>query len=328
MAHPQTAEAVDVPSADPTDRFRNLVVEEPAQEELQEEELPAEPAEEELPEELLEEEQIEGDELEEEVEPETAIDVPASLNAEEKEAFEQLPSEAQQYVADLEARRNADVTRVTTKAANAQRDAEALAANASAQAKVDAVREMEEFTALFQPKAPDPMLAQTNMQQYILEDAQFKHESAQFEQIKQHLNGKRSEVEAAAQAEFVKARDEQLMRIPEVANPETREAYLDAAFEETLLTDLEYNRGELTSIADAQDVVRLRKISEWRDKAAKFDALNKTKMRRVRSAKKTNRPGTAQVSSSKGKAVQDARTRLRQSGKSRDAEAAFKALLT
>jgi len=332
MAHQQVAEAVDVRLADPTERLRNFVqaeepqdtVEEPTEEPI--EQVAEEPIED-LPEEAPEEEQLEAEEGEEVIEPETVIEVPVSLKAEEKAEFEQLPPEAQQFVSALEARRNADVTRVTTKAANAQRDAEALAANAKADAKVQAVQEMDEFVTMFQPQPPDPMLAQTNMQQYVLEQAQYQQQQAHFGQLKEHVTAERQKAEEAQQAEFIKSRDEALMRIPEIANPETRDAYLGAAFEDNLLADLQYDRGQLTQDADAQDIVRLRKISEWRDKAAKFDKANSTKMARVRSAKKANKPGTAKMTSGKVKAVADARTRLKQTGRAADAEAVFKAIV-
>src|SRR4051812_10036324 len=62
----------------------------------------------------------EGDESDE---PQEAIEAPVSLNAEEKAKFAALTKEAQQYVADLEARRATQVQTATTKASEAQRTA-------------------------------------------------------------------------------------------------------------------------------------------------------------------------------------------------------------
>jgi len=68
-------------------------------------------------------------------EPVTAIAAPVSLNADEKARFAQLPEDAQRFVTELETRRNEQVQQVTTKASNAQREAEARAAAADANAK-------------------------------------------------------------------------------------------------------------------------------------------------------------------------------------------------
>ena len=100
-------------------------------------------------------------------EQETAIAAPISLNAEEKEAFSQLSPEAQAFVTSLETRRNADVTKVTTKAADAQRAAEAQAAQQAIQAKQEYARQLEGFMANFAPQMPDPSLAQSNPAAYV-----------------------------------------------------------------------------------------------------------------------------------------------------------------
>lgn len=332
MAHQQDAGAVDAPVTHTDDSAAAAFKETLGlnEEPIEEQEPVSEIEEDELPVEGDPEADVEDEEGEqEEVEPEEAIDVPVSLTADEKEVFAQLPPEAQQAWADSESRRNADVTKVTTKAANAQREAEAIAANAHTQAQVALTDQMDAFVAAFEPEMPDLAIAQHDPQSYVVQKAQYDQQLVHFQQLKEQVSAQRQQIARQEQAQFIQQRDQALLQIPEIANPETRDEYLSTVFAPELLTDLSYDAGELTQVADAKDVMRLRKIAEWREKAAKYDkATSKPIKRDPKGRFKRNKPGVQAMTSGRAKAQKDAIARQRQSGNQSDTQAAFKALVT
>ena len=228
---------------------------------------------------LLEDEEAgeEGDE------PETAIEAPISLNAEEKKAFAAASPEAQQAWAAAETRRNAQVQEATTKASLAQRDAEARAAAADAEAKSLYARQLDQFIGNFEPVMPDPNLAQYDPATYIAQKAQYDAAKAQHDQLVQQVRGIQSEANAEANAAFVAQRDRELMTIPEVANPETRSSYLDRAMD--MAEQLGYAKHEIAGNITAAEIKSLAQVADWKAKAERFDKAMSSKMQRVRSAK-------------------------------------------
>ena len=128
---------------------------------------------------------------------------------------------------------------------------------------------------------------------------------------------------------FVQERDKALMQIPQIANEDTRQEYLDRVFDPSMIEALGYDRAELAQIADAEDVKRLNTIADWRDKAAKYDAAMSKKMKRVRQGKaRATRPAAAQEQSSNQRALQEGIKRQRQSGGRDGTRQAIKALLS
>lgn len=297
MAHPQPAEAVAVSSlsmADAAAAFDD--VSEPIdgeEDEIIESDEPAE-----------EGDDVDLDETDEsEDEPETAIDPPPSLNAEEKKAFAQLPPEAQQAWAASETRRNTQVQEATTKASVAQRAAEERAATADAQAKARYGKQLETFVAAFEPQRPDP--SQYNDQlAYLIDKAPYDDAKAQHDQLVQHARDIQSEADTEAQGAFIAQRDRELMTIPDVANPETRAEYLDRAF--NIATELGLDQNELATGATANDIKALAQVAEWRAKALRLDKALSAKMQKVRAGKgKTLRPNAAQPERSGGDRAQE-----------------------
>lgn len=327
--HQQDAGPVDVPAqeASTADRLRAALIE-PTEDAPQE----AAPEEQEITEEVAEGQELEAadfeDEGETDVEGESPIDAPVSLNAKEKEAFAQLPKEAQDFVSALEARRNADVTKVTTKAADAQRVAEQQAAQAAIQAKQVYAAQLKAVADNFAPQMPDPSLAQTNPAEYIALKAQYDAVAAQHDQFLQQITAIGQEAEAEDQAAFIEARDKALMQIPEIANPETRQDYLDRVFDPKLAERLGYDRAELAKIADAEDVKRLATIATAFEKADKYDQAMSNKMKRVRQGKARNtKPTPAQQNSSTGAAYQQAIQRQKATGGKEGTREALRAAL-
>jgi hypothetical protein len=280
------SEAVTVPAtkADAAADFENFIFGE--EDEEQDDSPPESDEEQDL--------ELDGEETgETEDEPEDpAIAPPASLTAEEKAAFAQLPKEAQAAWAASENRRNTQVQEATTKASQAQREAEARAAHADAEAKSLYAQQLDQFVKAFEPQAPDPNLAYQDPARYIAEKAQYDAQKAQHDNLVQQVRGIATEADTQAQQAFIAQRDRELMQIPEIANPETRETTIQRAFGEA--EKLGFDVSELAQGAQARDIKALLEIAELREKASKYDAAMSRKMQRVRSAKgKTLRPNAA-----------------------------------
>ncbi|WPZ05495.1 hypothetical protein [Pelagerythrobacter marinus] len=275
-------------------------------------------------------EEIEGEEEQGEGgdEPdEPAIDAPVSLTADEKEEFSQLPKEAQDYVTRLEQRRNSDVQKITTKAAEAQRVAEAKAAEADNEAKQRYASQLKQFVSAFEPQAPDPQLAYSDPQRFVAMKAQYDAHKAQHDELVQQVESISAEADEEAQRAFVAQRDRELMAIPEIANEETRKAYLDKAM--GVATELGYDISELAANMSASDVKALAQAADWKAKAEKYDMAMSRQMKRVRAGKKRAlKPGAAQPKGSGNRALSQAKQRLAQTGSVDDAAAAFKEILS
>lgn len=291
MAHPSESEAGDVRApmtvADAAAEFEEYLFGEEGEETAPPAEGEQEAEHEEDSDLELEDDESdgEGDEEQEDEgdEPGTAIEAPVSLNAEEKAVFAQLPKEAQQAWAASESRRNSQVQEATTKASNAQREAETRAAAADAEARKVYAAQLGEFAKALEPQAPDPTLAQTNPQAYIAAEAQYRALKAQHDSLVQQVRSIETQADQDADKAFIEARDRELMQIPEIANPETRQAFLDNAFGVAEL--LGYDKAELATGMTARDVKALAKVAELKAKAEKYDAAMSRKMQRVRAGK-------------------------------------------
>lgn len=267
-----------------------------------------------------------NEEGEQDDEPETAIDAPASLTAEEKAKFAALPKEAQEYVASLEARRATQVQTATTKAAEAQRTAEAAAARADATAKATYAQQLKVFADSFAPQRPDPQLIHTNPQEYMYLNAQYEAGKAQHDELMQHVDSLGQEAETALTETEQAERDRALMAIPEVANEATREQFFSKAIEEGKRLGLDMSK---VGSATAEEFKALREIASLREKAEKYDAAMARQMQRVRGGKnkaRTARPNAAQPSSGEKAGYRESRDRLRQTGSVDDAAAAISRL--
>ncbi len=294
MAHPATPEAVGAPAtismADAAAEFDDFGPgENPGEETTDESEIEAE-----------EGDDIELDdegEAEEADEPETAIEAPASLNAEEKKVFAQLPPEAQQVWAASETRRNTQVQEATTNAAERERAAETKAAQAEAAAEQKRAAQLKAFIEPFRPQMPNPQLAYSDPASYIAAKAQYDAEVAQFTEWEQHIEGIGTQAQQQAEQIDLQARMADLMTLGKLADPATREEYLKTSL--TLVEELGLDPMAFENVASSTDFKALDKIAEWKAKAEKLDAAMSRKMSKVRSARgKTLRPGAAQAEAS------------------------------
>lgn len=257
----------------------------------------------------------------------TAIDVPASLNAEEKARFAQLPQEAQRMLADVETRRARQVTEATTNAANAQREAQSSAARDVLQAKQQFAEQLHSFAAAYQPRQPNPA-DYGDMQQYARDHAQWQYASAQHQELMQQVQAIGGEAQAdndrqtadRAQAEQQKLR-------------QTLPDWFDAEKGPTLRNDLTtvgqelgYS-SELMAQADAGDLMALNKALGWKRDSEKYQKILGRQMQGVRAAKKSAPAGVTQPQGSgRRQAAKEATARAAQSGDLNDAAAAIAAL--
>lgn len=289
MAHPAAQEAAIAPAemsasekAAAFEEFIDLGDEEVEQEHSEEGEEDGD----ELPDDLLDEEQEDEGE-----EPETAIEAPVSLNADEKKAFAAATPEVQQAWADAEKRRNTQVQEATTKASQAQREAEQRAAAADAEAKARYAQQLDAVGKQLLPIAPDRRQFPDNVS-FLVAAREYDQQVAQHNQFMQHVADLAKEAETQWDEQFIQRRDRELMQIPEVANPETRTGYFDRAF--GMAEQLGYDKSNLMKTITAQEVKALNEIAEWKADAEKFRDAMSRKMQKVRSAKgKSLRPNTA-----------------------------------
>lgn len=265
---------------------------------------------------------VSEDEDDESDESQGTIEAPVSLTAEEKAKFAALPKEAQQYVAELEGRRASQVQTATTKAAEAQRTAEAAAARADAVAQARFAEQIKVVAQAYAPQAPDPALAYSDPGAYIAQKAQYDHAKAQHDELMQQATSLGTDADTAMSEAEVAQRDRELLSIPEVQNEATREQFFSKAIEAGKQLGLDMNQ---IQHATASELKALRQVSDWQEKAAKYDAALARNMQRVRDGKKarTTRPNAAQPSSGEKTGYREARQRLAASGDVKDAALAI-----
>ena len=239
------------------------------------------------------EDALEGEDDDSDEQAQPAIDPPVSLNADEKAVFAQLPPEAQQAWAASETRRNQQVQDATTRASEAQRVAEAKAAQANAQAEALFGKQLKAVVDAFRPQEPDPAHYAT-IPEYQRAKAIFEHQNAQHEDFAQQVAviGKET---PEAKAARIQARDQQLLTIPEIADPATRDTYIQSAF--SVAAELGYDQADLAENMDAGDLKALAQAAKWKadsEELARIRAKSKERVRDKSSGKfKSIKPGSA-----------------------------------
>lgn len=256
-----------------------------------------------------------------------AIDAPASLNADEKAKFAQLPPEAQRMLADVETRRARQVTEATTNAANAQREAKATAARDVTAAKQTFAQQLHTFAAAYAPQQPNPA-NYGDMQQYARDHAKWQYASTQHQQLMQQVQAIGMEAKGDADRQQAEMGQQEAQKLRQ-ALPDWFDADKGPKLKDDLTavgSELGYTP-ELMAQANAGDLLALNKALGWKLKAAKYDAAMGRQMQGVRAAK-TATPGVSQPQGAgKRQAAKDASARLAKSGSLDDAAAAIAAQL-
>lgn len=267
----------------------------------------------------------EADDSEEETdEPQApAIAPPASLNAEEKAAWAQLPPEAQQTLAAIETRRTAEVQSGLEKARNAQRESESAAASRIADAERQHAEQLMAVASAYAPQKPDLRLSETNPAAWIAQNARYEAANAQHQQLVQQVQALHQG--AVKEQERIDAENMQRMWAEvksEIPDPTTQE-FRDLA---PSLTPVALELGypaELLGEATPVDIRAIKRAAAWKADADKYKALMARQMTTVRAAKKSAKPGAAQpVGSGQARASNNAFERFKRNPSSRSAAAA------
>lgn len=237
---------------------------------------------------LYEDDQPDPDDLEEQQDDQDdapePVEAPASLKAEEKEQFAQLPPEAQRFAADILARRDQETQQGLQAARVAQQNAERSAADTVAQTTQQFAAQFAQLVQAFQPEPPPVDLARENPQEYLylkaLHDEQMGTYSALVQQIT-GLHGQSEQHFAAQRQTWLQDQDRQLRAIPEYASDETRASFMADLGQ--LGMEIGYAPEDLNN-AGAKDVLALTKIKSWKADAERW---------RQHKAKRNERPRAA-----------------------------------
>lgn len=340
MAHPEApaSEAVDVQpdhsDSAALDAFDSILEGEQPEEDAPEDAPEAEDIEEDLTEEESDEEEAEEEDADEEEEQETAIPAPVSFNADEKAVFATMTPEQQQAVAAIETRRNTDVQKATTEAAEAKRTARQQAEGELIQIQRGYAAELAQYAKAYEVADPDYSLLATNPQAFAEQLAYQKQATAQQQQMMQQAKQAEDQANALEKQRAEQWESEQqaiLSReIPEWNDPVKRQELVSALV--TVGKDLGFDDEALSNV-DATELLALRQIANDRKDAVKYRELTAKNMERVRSFKgkpapKTAQAGTAQPrGSGDRKALAEAKQRLKQTGSDADALAIFDKIL-
>lgn len=314
MAHQDDLEAS---TADPVEDFAKYLEDEPEAEEAPEEEGD-EPLEQ-------EEDTQEGDDEPESEEDEApAIDAPVSWGTDAKEQFAQLPPELQAFVSEREAQRERLVQQKTTEAAEARRNAVIEANQTVAELQQQYAQSLEQYASRFVPQRPDPRLLQQDPVAFYQLQAEYEADVQQRQDAEQRALYARQEAEQRQQMALAQQNEAEMAAIA-ASVPEWHDETKRAA----LLTDLA-NVGvemgypsELLGQVDVTDFNALRKASEWRAKAMKWDNAQKANMAKVRSAKtlpKVVKPGITPSNSEVSQGKAQAAWQQAKGAKSKDAQ--------
>lgn len=245
----------------------------------------------------------EGDEdTDSEDEPdEPAIKPPHSWKAEEKERWESLPRETQEYLSEREAERERFVNSKAQEAAQVKdqitRQAETELAQFSEQQALQYQMLAQQVLGI---EPPDRRLLYTGnpQDQLAYQQQRDKYEQGQIQQ--QQLQS--AAQEHAQRAQRIRDDQEKLANQQEAERLRTE---MPEWFDEASHADLERNLtaiakdlgypDELLPEANSSDLLALKKAHSWKEKADKWDAYQKAKMKPVREAKKRppipNKPG-------------------------------------
>lgn len=236
--------------------------------------------------------------LEEEADDLPPIDAPVSWDAEAKAKFAELPRDVQEVVAKRESERERFVQQKSQEAVRARQEAEQAAIQQLAQLEAGYAQHFQSLAEQLQPQRPNPALLQHDPQAFYAQQANYEAAVAQQQQLQQQAQTFASQAQQRAiqQAHAEQAEQHRIIveNFPEYADPTTGpelQRKLTA-----VAKDLGYP-DELIGQARATDILAIRQAADWKAKADKYDALQASKMSKVRAAKglpKVATPGVSQ----------------------------------
>lgn len=240
-------------------------------------------------------------EIEEEADDLPPIEAPVSWDAEAKERFAKLPRDDQEYLAKRESERERFLQSKSQEAARANQEAIRQATSELAQIQAQYANQYQQLAASLQAEQPDPMLQVTDPVAYAQQMRAYQQAEAQRlnaqQTAQQYAQQAQAYQQQIAQAEHAEQHRIIVENFPEYADPTTGpelQRKLTAVAKRLGYSD------DLISQARASDILAMRNVADAFDKADKYDALQKTRMEKVRAAKGkppvTTRPGVAQGS--------------------------------
>jgi hypothetical protein len=247
--------------------------------------------------------------IEEEEDELPPIEPPVSWDADAKEVFKGLPRDAQEIVQKREAERERFVQQKSQEATRARQDAEQTAIQQLAQIEHGYAQHFQQLAEQLQPQRPNPALLQHDPVAYYAQRDAYESAVAQQQQLQQHAQTYASQAQARAaqieQAEHAEQHRILVEHFPEYTDPTTGpelQRKLTSAAKRIGYSD------ELIGQARATDILAMRAVADAFDKADKYDALQKTKMEKVRAAR-----GKPPVSARPGVAVAPDQSRMARS---------------
>lgn len=269
-----------------------------------------------------EEEAPEGDEEVEVAEPEPEIEPDNSLTAEEKEAFKAAPPEVKKAFN----RRVGELTRSfhakAQEVANVRQAAEMEALRFAEQVQAQAAQALNYYAEQMKPQMPDARLARTDPASYAYMMQNYHEANAQREQAQRQAQ-EALQNQQAYQAEIARQEEQTYSlrlqsELPELFDPANGQALVSEL--SATATALGFDPAQITDVAALK---ALKVTSEWKAKAAKYDAAIARKSAPVVSRPTpTAKPGTAQQSGRSRRSQIDAAwdaAKSAKTGASRDA---------
>lgn len=230
----------------------------------------------------------EGDEGQGEAEP---IDAPLSWAKDAKEVWADVPREIQEIVATREKERETSLQAKYREAAGTRQAVETEARTALATIMQNHQHALGQYEQMFQVPQPDLNLLNSEdpaeRTLYFQQEAQYRHATAQREQLTQQMQ------EARQHAEAIQLHQQQaeLQAEHQVLEEKLGTEWSDPSARAKLLGDLTPIAAELgypqelIAQARACDIIAMRGVAALKAKADKWDAYNKAKMVDVRSAR-------------------------------------------
>ncbi len=222
---------------------------------------------------------------------------PTSWTGENKAKFAELPRELQEYVAQRETEREKFVQ---SKAQEASKTRSEVVQETWAAVQQIRLQQAQVLQGLLPeiPRKPSNQLNVDDPIEYANQMDVYDWAVAQHQQVQQHLSFAQQEAQFALN-EQVRLGNEQTGAVLAKEFPEYLDPTEGPKLREKLgsiALEVGYSAEQLAKV-DATDILAMRKISDWKAKADKYDTLMAKKMEKVREAKdlpRVSRPGTAQ----------------------------------
>ncbi len=225
-------------------------------------------------------------------------DAPVSWTADKRQRFAELPRDLQEYVAARESDRESFVQAKAQEAAQIRSQVEREALSHIAQIQSDAAEQLAHYAAQFEVAEPDVQMIKQDPEAYAHQLKKYREFAAQREQAQ--LQSEKAKAEAAKAEQALRSHEAEEFRailnhqFPEFLDPSNAKLREELG---SIAQELGYPAEQLAH-ANANDILAMKRASDWRAKAHKYDNLLAKKMEKVGETgklPKVSRPGVAQA---------------------------------